>query len=101
MGNGAGEGGTGDARDEPPRAEPPRDPPRNPPPGDTREDKAAEDAARERVARERPTPGIADAFREFGETGRATYQAGREAATAFRILFSADIALARSAFGRM
>ena len=61
----------------------------------------AEDAAREEVARERPTPGIADAFRELGETGRATYEAGREAAHAFHILLKADIALARSAFGRV
>ena len=55
----------------------------------------AGDGARERVA-----PGIADAIRELGETGRATWGAGREAATAFRILVSADISLARSAFGR-
>ena len=51
-------------------------------------------------AQDRPTPDIADAFRELGDTGRATWQAGREAATAFRILFSADVSLARSAFGR-
>ena len=50
--------------------------------------------------RERPAPGIADAFRELGDTGRATWQAGRDAATAFRILVTADISLARSAFGR-
>ena len=46
------------------------------------------------------TPGIADALRELGATGRSTWSAGREAATAFRILVSADISLARSAFGR-
>ena len=51
-------------------------------------------------ARERAAPGVADAIRELGETGRATWQAGREAATAFRILLSADVSLARSAFGR-
>ena len=49
---------------------------------------------------ERPTPGIADAFRELGDTGRATWEAGREAVTALRILVTADISLARSAFGR-
>ena len=55
----------------------------------------AGDGARERVA-----PGIADALRELGATSRSTWSAGREAATAFRILVSADISLARSAFGR-
>ena len=49
---------------------------------------------------ERPAPGIADAFRELGDTGRATWAAGREAVTAFNILFKADLSLARSAFGR-
>ena len=49
---------------------------------------------------ERPTPGIADAFRELGDTGRATWAAGREALTALRILVTADVSLARSAFGR-
>ena len=51
-------------------------------------------------AGERPSPELADAFRELGDTGRATWQAGREAATALRILVTADISLARSAFGR-
>ena len=51
-------------------------------------------------ARERAAPGIADAIRELGDTGRATWSAGREAATAFRILVTADVSLARSAFGR-
>src|SRR6478735_9089350 len=49
---------------------------------------------------EREAPGLADALRELGATGKATWSAGREAATAFRILVSADISLARSAFGR-
>jgi len=51
-------------------------------------------------AADQPPPGVADAFRELGDTGRATWKAGRDAATAFRILVSADISLARSAFGR-
>ena len=44
--------------------------------------------------------GIEDSLRELGATGRATWDAGRDAAKAFRILVSADISLARSAFGR-
>ena len=48
----------------------------------------------------RDAPGLADALRELGATGRATWGAGREAFSAFRILFSADVSLARSAFGR-
>ena len=51
-------------------------------------------------ATDRPPPGLADALRELGATSRSTWSAGREAATAFRILVSADISLARSAFGR-
>jgi len=49
---------------------------------------------------EAPAPDLAEALRRFGDTGRATWSAGREAATAFRILVSADVSLARSAFGR-
>jgi len=49
---------------------------------------------------ERPPPGIADAFRELGATGQATWAAGREALTALRILVTADVSLARSALGR-
>lgn len=49
---------------------------------------------------EAPGPDIAEALRQLGATGRATWSAGREAATAFRILVSADISLARSALGR-
>src|SRR5690606_21166045 len=45
-------------------------------------------------------PGIDEAVRELGATSRATLRAGRDAGKAFRILVSADIALARSAFGR-
>ena len=51
-------------------------------------------------AQQRAAPGIADALKELGETGRATWAAGREAATALRILVTADVSLARSAFGR-
>jgi membrane protein implicated in regulation of membrane protease activity len=48
---------------------------------------------------ERP-PSIDDAARELRETGKATLSAGRDAGKALRILLSADISLARSAFGR-
>jgi len=44
--------------------------------------------------------GIEESLRELGATGRATWEAGRDASKAFRILLSADISLARSAFGR-
>jgi hypothetical protein len=43
---------------------------------------------------------LLDSLRELGASGRATWTAGRDAATAFRILVSADVSLARSAFGR-
>jgi hypothetical protein len=48
----------------------------------------------------RPKQGIDDAVRELGAAGRATLEAGRDAGKAFRILFAADVSLARSAFGR-
>jgi hypothetical protein len=51
-------------------------------------------------ARRDDVQGIEDSLRELGTTGRATWEAGRDAAKAFRILLSADISLARSAFGR-
>src|SRR6476659_6690965 len=44
--------------------------------------------------------GIEESLRELGATGRATWEAGRDASKAFRILLSADVSLARSAFGR-
>ena len=45
-------------------------------------------------------PDIEESLRQLGATGRATWSAGRDASKAFRILFAADISLARSAFGR-
>lgn len=48
----------------------------------------------------RKPPGIDQAVRELGSAGRATFEAGRDAGKAFRILFAADVSLARSAFGR-
>jgi len=44
--------------------------------------------------------GIEASLKELGASGRATWTAGRDAAKAFRILLSADVSLARSAFGR-
>ncbi len=46
------------------------------------------------------SPGIEETLRQLGETGRATFGAGRDATKAFRILLAADVSLARSAFGR-
>lgn len=45
-------------------------------------------------------PGIDELVRELGSAGSATFQAGREAGKALRILVSADVSLARSAMGR-
>jgi len=45
-------------------------------------------------------PDIEESLRQLNATGRATWSAGRDASKAFRILLSADISLARSAFGR-
>src|SRR6478736_2027116 len=44
--------------------------------------------------------GIEASLKELGASGRATWDAGRDAGKAFRILLSADVSLARSAFGR-
>lgn len=46
------------------------------------------------------TPGIDEAFAQLRESGTATWKAGNDAFKAFRILFAADVSLARSAFGR-
>ena len=45
-------------------------------------------------------PDLTESLRQLGATGRSTWGAGRDASKAFRILLSADISLARSAFGR-
>lgn len=46
------------------------------------------------------TPGLKDTIDELTASGKASLRAARDAATALRILVSADISLARSAFGR-
>ena len=43
---------------------------------------------------------IDEAFAQLRDSGRATWSAGNDAFKAFRILFAADVSLARSAFGR-
>jgi len=49
---------------------------------------------------ERSAPDLAEALKELGASGRASLSAAGDAAKALRILIAADIALARSAFGR-
>lgn len=63
------------------------------PEGDHTDDTGASEA-------QAAAPDLLDALRELRETGGATLGAGRQAATALRILISADFSLARSAFGR-
>lgn len=45
-------------------------------------------------------PDLKETLDELAASGKASYKAARDAATALRILVSADISLARSAFGR-
>lgn len=47
-----------------------------------------------------PPPGLQDSLREVRDAGRAAYGSAKDTGRAFRTLFSADLALARSAFGR-
>ncbi len=47
-----------------------------------------------------PAPGLEESLREIGQTGKAALGSGRDSVRALRRLISADIALARSAFGR-
>ena len=47
-----------------------------------------------------PAPDLGESLREIGEVGRAGLKATSDAAKAMRILVSADLSLARSAFGR-
>jgi hypothetical protein len=47
-----------------------------------------------------PPPGLEQALRDLHEEGRAGLKAATDVAKALRILVAADIALARSAFGR-
>ena len=47
-----------------------------------------------------PAPDLGESLRQIGYTGRAGLDAVNDAAKALRILISADLSLARSAFGR-
>ncbi|MFC5570184.1 phage holin family protein [Lysobacter yangpyeongensis] len=47
-----------------------------------------------------PAPDLAESLREIGAAGRAGLGAASDAAKALRVLVSADLSLARSAFGR-
>lgn len=49
---------------------------------------------------ERPPPGLEESLRAVGSAGRAAYGSAKDTGRAFRTLVSADLALARSAFGR-
>jgi hypothetical protein len=70
-------------------------------PGDARDTDTPEDGSSQREpASPDSAPGIDEAVRQLGATGRATWTAGRDASKAFRILLAADVSLARSAFGR-
>lgn len=51
-------------------------------------------------ARDTAPPDLGESLRQLGQTGRATFGAAGEAAKAMRSLVTADISLARSAFGR-
>lgn len=46
-----------------------------------------------------PPPDLADSLRQVGEAGRAAFGSAKDTGRALRTLFSADVALARSAFG--
>ena len=46
------------------------------------------------------TPDLVEAVRQVGEAGRASWKAASETSKALRSLVSADVSLARSAFGR-
>lgn len=62
--------------------------------------RADQDAPQESGAQANAAAGIEDALRGLGAEGRASLQAATDAASALRGLVSADLALARSAFGR-
>jgi hypothetical protein len=60
----------------------------------------ASGAPGEDAGRPEPTPDFVELLRELGQGSQATWQASRDAAKALRLLFAADVSLARSAFGR-
>ena len=60
----------------------------------------APDMAGGGAERPEPTPDLFETLRQLGDGGKSTWQAGRDAAKALRLLVAADVSLARSAFGR-
>lgn len=64
------------------------------------DDAAPGSAAPGGAARAAGVPPLSEALHALGDEGRASLKAARDAAKALRILVSADISLARSAFGR-
>lgn len=52
------------------------------------------------AAGDAPAPDLRESLRQFGAAGRSTASAANDAFKALRILFAADVSLARSAFGR-
>jgi membrane protein implicated in regulation of membrane protease activity len=63
-------------------------------------DAAGEDAGRADASPDPAAPDLLETLRQVGDGGKSTWQAGRDAAKALRLLVAADISLARSAFGR-
>jgi len=47
-----------------------------------------------------PAPGLEESLRQVGDAGKATLDSARDTGRALRRLVSADLAMARSAFGR-
>jgi len=64
-----------------------------------RKDQAEVDAA-DVKAGAKPAPDLTESVRQVNAAGRASLSAAKDAAKAFRTLVTADISLARSAFGR-
>ena len=61
---------------------------------------ASDPQARDEAGAERKAEGVDDAVRAIGAEGRATLDSALDTGRALRRLFSADLALARSALGR-
>jgi len=62
--------------------------------------RAPGDGAEDAAADESPRPDLEESLRQLGVTSRAGFGAFQDASKAFKTLVSADISLARSAFGR-
>ena len=60
----------------------------------------ASGAPGEDAGRPESAPDLVELLRELGQGSQSTWQASRDAVKALRVLFLADVSLARSAFGR-